>query len=110
LEAARVAAERGHEVRLYEEKDHLGGQAFLAARVPHKEGFLDAIGHLELMAKRAGVMLELGTRITVEEVHRLAPDAVILASGAVPLAAAFPGLDLHSWFLAEEVLAGDAEV
>jgi 2,4-dienoyl-CoA reductase-like NADH-dependent reductase (Old Yellow Enzyme family)/thioredoxin reductase len=110
LEAARVAANRGHEVCLYEEKDHLGGQAHLAARVPHKEGFLDALGHMELMARRAGVRFRLGTRITLEDIRNLTPDTVVLATGAVPLTVAFPGLDQVPWVLADEVLAGDVEV
>ena len=54
LEAARVAAERGHRVDLFEEKGHLGGQLLLAGRVPHKEGFLDALRYLERTATRAG--------------------------------------------------------
>jgi len=64
LEAAYVAATRGHQVSLFEEKTSLGGQLALAARVPHKEGFEDVVRQLGLMAERAGAAIHLGTRVT----------------------------------------------
>jgi 2,4-dienoyl-CoA reductase-like NADH-dependent reductase (Old Yellow Enzyme family)/thioredoxin reductase len=110
LEAARVAAQRGHDVSLHERKDALGGQVSLAARVPHKEGFEDAVRHMELMAKRAGVRFCLSEAVTIEQLLTRQPDAVVLATGSLPLAVAFPGLDHAQWALASEVLEGDIEV
>jgi 2,4-dienoyl-CoA reductase-like NADH-dependent reductase (Old Yellow Enzyme family)/thioredoxin reductase len=110
LEAARVAAQRGHDVSLHERKDALGGQVSLAARVPHKEGFQDAVRNMELMARRAGVRICLGEAITTEELLTQQPDAVVLATGSVPLSVAFPGLDHTQWALASEVLEGGIEV
>jgi 2,4-dienoyl-CoA reductase-like NADH-dependent reductase (Old Yellow Enzyme family)/thioredoxin reductase len=104
LEAARTAAERGHRVVLYERGGRLGGQLRLAARPPHKEGFLDVIRHLELMARRAGVELRTGTSATAETVWRDHPDAVVLATGGVPLSIDFPGLDRARWVLAADLL------
>ena len=110
LEAARVAAQRGHDVSLYEQNDHVGGQASLAGRAPHKEGFLDAVRHLELMAERAGAKIYLETRVTKSELLEDRPDAVVLATGSIPLSVAFPGLDDTRWALASEVLEGEIEV
>jgi NADPH-dependent 2,4-dienoyl-CoA reductase/sulfur reductase-like enzyme len=105
-----VAAERGHDVSLYEQKDHLGGQLALAARIPHKEGFLDAIRHMELMAERIGVRIHLGARVTAEELLDEEPDVVILATGGLPLSVAFPGLESTRWALASEVLEEEVDV
>jgi NADPH-dependent 2,4-dienoyl-CoA reductase/sulfur reductase-like enzyme len=104
LEAARTAAERGHRVVLYERERSLGGQLRLAARPPHKEGFLDVIRHLELMARRAGVEVRTGTSATAEMVRDARPDAVVLATGGVPLSIDFPGLDRARWVLAADLL------
>ena len=110
LEAARVAAERGHLVSLYEGQDHTGGQLALAARVPHKEGFMDAVQAMETLARRAGVSIHLGHRISAEELMESGAETVVLATGSVPLPVTFPGLEDTLWALASEVLEGDVEV
>jgi NADPH-dependent 2,4-dienoyl-CoA reductase/sulfur reductase-like enzyme len=110
LEAAYVAATRGHRVSLFEEKGSLGGQLSLAARVPHKEGFGDVIRQLALMAERAGAAIHLGTHVTSEDLLAEKPDAVILATGATPLSGAIPGAENIPWVLAGEVLEGEVEV
>jgi 2,4-dienoyl-CoA reductase-like NADH-dependent reductase (Old Yellow Enzyme family)/thioredoxin reductase len=110
LEAARIAAERGHQVTLYEEKSRLGGQFHLAARPPHKEGFMDVIRHQELMARRAGVDIRTGIHVTAERLEAAGPDAVVLATGGIPLTVDFPGLDRAHWVTASDVLEGSAKV
>jgi len=110
LEAAYVAASRGHQVSLFEERDILGGQLSLAARVPHKEGFGDVIRQLALMVERAGAAVHMGVRVTSEDLLADQPDVVILATGATPLPGVFPGAEKIGWFLAREVLEGEVEV
>ena len=110
LEAARVAAERGHRVTLYERENHLGGQLRLAARPPHKEGFRDVIRHMELMARRAGVDIRTATYVFPELITGIKPDAVVLATGGIPLLVDLPGLDHADWTLSTDVLEGATKV
>ena len=106
LEAAIVAAQRGHRVTLYEQADVLGGQFHLAAIPPHKEGFLDVIRYQELMARRAGVTFRLKTKVTPELVRAEQPDVVVVATGGIPLTLHFPGLEQARWHLAADILDG----
>jgi 2,4-dienoyl-CoA reductase-like NADH-dependent reductase (Old Yellow Enzyme family)/thioredoxin reductase len=110
LEAATVAAERNHHVTLYERESRLGGQFNLAAKAPHKEDFVDVIRYLGLMAERAGVDIQLDTQVTPEMVATTKPDAVIMATGGIPLTIPFPGLEETHCLQASDLLDGKAEV
>jgi len=110
LEAATVAARRGHRVTLYEQENHLGGQFNLAAKAPHKEDFQDVIRYQALMAQRVGVDIQLGTYVTPEMVVAARPNVVILATGGIPLTIPFPGLKETRWLLASDLLEGAAQV
>jgi 2,4-dienoyl-CoA reductase-like NADH-dependent reductase (Old Yellow Enzyme family)/thioredoxin reductase len=110
LEAACVAAQRGHRVSLFEQDDRLGGQLNLAARAPHKEEFLDTIRHLALTAERLGVEVQLGARVTPEGLIADRPDAVVVATGGIPLTIPFPGLESTRWLLATDALEGTVPV
>lgn len=80
LEAARVAASRGHRVTLLERSRRLGGALVWASVVhPENEPFLD---WLRAEVARAGVDVRLGTTATPDTVAALAPDAVVVATGA----------------------------
>jgi mycofactocin system FadH/OYE family oxidoreductase 2 len=82
LEAARVAAARGHRVTLYERTGQLGGQLALAATVPCRAGLGEAVRHLVAEVERAGVEVRLGVEATAALVEREAPEAVIVATGS----------------------------
>ena len=110
LEAATVAAQRGHRVTLYEQENHLGGQFSLAAKAPHKEDFQDVIRYQALMAQRVGVDMQLGTYVTPEMVVAARPDVVILATGGIPLTIPFPDLEETRWLMASDQLEGAAQV
>ncbi len=84
LQAAVTAAERGYRVTLFEQQPKLGGQIRLAASVPNRAELGDLIRNLSGEAQRLGVDVQLATRASVERVEMLAPDAVIVATGAVP--------------------------
>ncbi len=108
LEAARVAAERGHKVTLLEAAGKPGGQIALAARVKRRgelQGMIDwRVDRLE----KLGVDVRFNTLADGDLVSALEPDVVIVATGGVPGAAiAIPGQELavSSW----DILSGDVK-
>lgn len=82
LEAARVAALRGHDVTLFEARQELGGALALWARLPGRENYGTAIGWWERELAWLGVHLETGCKVDAGAVLALSPDAVIVATGA----------------------------
>lgn len=90
LEAARVAAESGHEVVLYEQADVTGGQLRIAAAGPTREELLDFVFYAERELARLGVDVRLGTPATRDAVLADEPDLVVAATGATPLPPEFP--------------------
>ncbi len=86
LEAARVAALRGHRVTLYEAAASTGGALRLAAAAPHRAALLDVVDHLEREVRRLRVEVHFGAPISPDdmlEIRSMADD-VVLATGAVP--------------------------
>jgi 2,4-dienoyl-CoA reductase-like NADH-dependent reductase (Old Yellow Enzyme family)/thioredoxin reductase len=110
LEAARIAALRGHRVELFERSENLGGTLSLAALPPFKEPLAELSRHLALQVARAGVKVRLGTEATVQLVIENRPDAVIVADGAVPCIPRIPGVNRPGVVTALDVLAGKARV
>jgi 2,4-dienoyl-CoA reductase-like NADH-dependent reductase (Old Yellow Enzyme family) len=89
LEAARVAAESGHDVVVYERADAIGGQLRIAAAGPTRGELLDFVDYLERELRRLGVELRTGTEATRDAVLGDAPDLVVCAAGATPEAPDF---------------------
>jgi 2,4-dienoyl-CoA reductase (NADPH2) len=85
LEAARVAAESGHDVVLYEQADVAGGQLRIAAAGPTRAELLDFVVYAERELARLGVEVRLETAATRDAVLADAPDLVVAATGATPL-------------------------
>jgi mycofactocin system FadH/OYE family oxidoreductase 2 len=84
LEAARVAALRGHAVVLLEAAERLGGQLHLAAALPRRENFLEVVRFLSAQVAKLGVDVRLGCRADAARVAAERPDAVVLATGSRP--------------------------
>jgi 2,4-dienoyl-CoA reductase (NADPH2) len=84
MEAARIAALRGHRVTLYEASDGLGGQFLYAAAIPERAGLLRLIDHLQSELRRLPVDIHLGRRIDHPGDLVGQADAIVLATGAVP--------------------------
>jgi 2,4-dienoyl-CoA reductase-like NADH-dependent reductase (Old Yellow Enzyme family)/thioredoxin reductase len=95
MEAADIAASRGHDVTLLEKTNKLGGLVNLSAAIPRvytRELGLIARQLTERM-KASGVKVELGCEATVESVQDLKPDVVVVATGSVPRIPDIPGAD-----------------
>lgn len=84
MEAAWVAAARGHEVHLFGASDEPGGKTRLHALLPGGEGLSSIYDYQQLAAHRYGVTLQLGVRPDAQAVLALAPDVVVLATGSTP--------------------------
>ncbi len=110
LEAARVAAMRGHTVILLERNAEIGGQLLVAARAPRREGFLDFTRYEEVQLRLQRVDVRLNTTATPEMVLGLNPDAVIVATGSVPRTLDVPGAEQPNVVQGRDVLAGTVEV
>lgn len=106
MEAARVAAVRGHRVTLWEKNDRLGGQLNLAAVPPGRGEFKTLVRYLSVQLVRLGVEICLNTEATVENVLAGCFDAVVVAAGARPAVPQIPGVDRPQVVQAHDVLAG----
>jgi mycofactocin system FadH/OYE family oxidoreductase 2 len=84
LEAARVAALRGHRVVLLEASERVGGQLHLAAALPMRENCLEIVRFLSGQVAKLGVDVRLGHRADVASVQAEGPDAVVVATGSRP--------------------------
>ena len=89
MKAAAVAAQRGHEVTLYEAGSQLGGQVLLAQLLPRRAEFGGAATNLQREMELAGVQVQRNVRVDRSLVERERPDLVILATGARPYWPAF---------------------
>lgn len=110
MEAAIIAAQRGHRVSLYERDNRLGGRFREAAQVPYKEEFGDLIRYQQVQLQRTGVELHMSSAFTPETMAAEEPDAVVLATGAKPIVPPFPGLEETRWMTAYDLLDGLDEV
>ena len=84
LEAATVAAKRGHQVVLFEEKHEIGGQFNMAKVIPGKEEYGQTIRYYDNMLKKYGVDLRLNTRAEEADLISQGYDEIILATGVIP--------------------------
>ena len=116
LEAARVAAERGHRVTLAEASDHLGGQFALAARQPRRDAIADLIAWFDTQLTKLQVEVRLNHAMTEGEIRTGEWDEVIVATGSVPARDGYqrglpfqdrlPGVDQDSVLAIDDVLEG----
>lgn len=111
MEAARVAAERGHDVTLIEKGSELGGQITIAAKAPQRDQMAGITRWLVMELERLGVDLRLETEANADAIRDLKPDVCILATGGRPFIDQNPhwgaeeGLVVSSW----DILNGTVE-
>ncbi len=108
LSCAAVAAERGHEVVLYERSAQLGGQFNLAKRIPGKQEFAESIAYYAERLRRAGARVVLNA--SPREADLRGYDEVVLATGIDPRRPAIPGIAHPKVKGYAEVLGAQAEV
>jgi 2,4-dienoyl-CoA reductase (NADPH2) len=93
MACALTAAERGHDVTLYEAAERIGGQFLLACRIPGKEEYAETLRYYEASLQRFGVRLVLGQRVGADELERGGFDHVVLATGVRPRRPDIEGID-----------------
>lgn len=103
---AVTAAERGHDVTVWEKDKIIGGQLNLAVRSPGKQEMCKWLSHLSYRAEKAGVKFEFGKEATAESVKEFAPDAVVVATGATPLVPPIKGTKEYPTLTAHDLLRG----
>lgn len=108
LACATVAAERGHQVTLFEASDEIGGQFNVAKRIPGKEEFHETLRYFRHRLDETGVQQRLGTRADAALLAGF--DEVVLATGIVPRKVDFPGADHPRVVGYLDVLLGRVEV
>jgi 2,4-dienoyl-CoA reductase-like NADH-dependent reductase (Old Yellow Enzyme family)/thioredoxin reductase len=106
MEAARVAALRGHKVVLFDELEELGGQLILAIKPPFKDTLEPFCQYLIRQVSKAGVELRLRQKFTPDMVGNLKPDVIILAAGVKPFLPKIPGIESRKVIQATDVLMG----
>lgn len=108
LYAASIAAERGHDVSVFERnpENRSGGQFLIAAYPPYKQQITRVIRHYLYMCKKNGVNLIYNTPVDRDLIRQQAPDVIIDASGAEPMTLNLPGFDAPNVIQANDLLMG----
>lgn len=93
MEAARVARLRGHEVKLYEKEQELGGQVNIAVKASPRAELGGITRYLVKQMEVLGVHVKLGVEVTTELIAQEKPDTVVIATGSRPFSPPIPGAD-----------------
>ncbi|WP_150523395.1 NADH:flavin oxidoreductase [Roseibium sediminis] len=111
LEAARVAAERGHQVTVFEAQPDPGGQVRLTAQATRRREMISIIDWRMAQCEARGVEFRFNTWAEADDVTALNPDAVIIATGGLPNIELFEtGVDAEHVVTAWDVIAGDVKL
>ena len=104
LATATIAAQRGHEVHLYEAAAEIGGQFNMAKQIPGKEEFYETIRYFNKQIELTGVHLHLNTRVDADFLTKQNFNEVVLATGVTPRTPKIEGIDHPSVLSYIEVL------
>ncbi|MBU1206138.1 MAG: FAD-dependent oxidoreductase [Proteobacteria bacterium] len=110
MEAARVAKLRGHQVSIFEEKSRLGGRIEAAFQASFKRELMNIVQYYEAVLKALNVEIKLATKVTTDLALGWKPDAVIIATGSIPLTPPIPGVHLPHVVQALPVLLQEKKV
>lgn len=101
LETARIAAERGHKVVIYEKSRNIGGQALIAAKLPGRADIKAIVNWEELQLKKLGVEIKFGLEVTTDSkvldyiINEEKPDVVVIATGSTSIRTGFQPYDFN---------------
>ncbi len=109
MEAARVAALRGHQVSIWDDGKRLGGKLEVAASAPSKTQVLEFRDYECRILVELGVDIHVGTTVTAELVDAMNPDVVVVATGAEPLLPPIPGIGSAHVYDAQAILRRDVK-
>lgn len=109
MEAARVAALRGHKVTLWEKSDALGGNLIPASTPDFKQDYRMLIDYLYTQIRKLGVNIELGKQATSEAILEMNPEVVFIATGGTPVIPDIPGIEKRQVVTAVDLLLGKKE-
>lgn len=110
MEAARIAALRGHDVHLFEKTDVLGGQLRYAYIPPGREEIENVIKFLENQIKKLNVKIQFCKNVDMKTIKELKPDVVIAAVGGSPIIPRIPGVKEKNVVVAEDVFDNKVKV
>ncbi len=110
MEAARVAAEKGHTVTLYEQTNRLGGQINIVSLAPGREEFKKISLFLEKAVERLNICVNLNTSINADSVGLNSYDCVIIATGCIPFIPHIPGAEGQNVTNVHDVMSGKSTV
>jgi thioredoxin reductase len=110
MEAARIAAMRGHKVVLIERDSRMGGQVNLVMKTPNRGSFEEIIFWFERQLPKLNVEIRLRTEADAKMLLAENADEVIVATGSIPFLPDVKGIDRPNVFTARDVLSGKAQV
>ena len=110
LSFAITAAQRGHNVVLYEQSGRIGGQLNIAVRIPGKQEFEETLRYFRQQIALLGIDVRLGTKASADHLRNTRYDAVIVATGIAPRRPTIPGIDHPCVLTYVDVLANEKPV
>ena len=110
LKAAEIAALRGHQVKIFEKKNKLGGRVRLGANPPQKQVLNEFIDYLVRRVKSLGITIEMGKAFTSDMLEPVKPDVVVVATGASPQFPNWKGIEESGALSVDDVLADGADI
>ncbi len=105
LACATVAAQRGHDVTLFEARDDIGGQFTFASKIPGKEEFSETIRYYKKMIEVHNIDLKLNTWVTAQNLKDAGFDEIVISTGVAPRVPNMPGID-HKKVISYQELLG----
>jgi len=110
MQSAIIAAERGHDVTLYEKGKQIGGQLILAATPPDKVDLASLLNYFKVQLAKSGVKVELNKDVTPDTVKKFNPDSVIVAVGSTPFVPEISGAHGTNVLNCREVLSQEKKI